>query len=112
MSKLIQNVAFNEQNVAVFPPMRLEHRHKGTSLTALGACLVTFDEDGETATVTMEVDEVIYVIEGDLTLTVDGDGKSHVVAGVAGDVLTIKNGANVRYAGTTQTRLFLSFSPC
>lgn len=111
MPKLVNNVGFNEEHVFVFSPMRLQHRQKDTSLDVLGACVVTFDSDDSTDQVVMEVEEVIYVVDGELTLSVEEPEASYTVTGVPGDVLTLERGAKVRYTGSPATKLFLTFGP-
>jgi ethanolamine utilization protein EutQ (cupin superfamily) len=106
--RLVNNIPFDSNNTTSWPPLRTDDRHKNSTLTAFGPGFLSFDEQGETEKVTMQFDEALYVISGELVLLVNDE---YTVTGVPGDVLTIDKGATVRYAGTKETRAFLCVGP-
>lgn len=58
---------------------------------------------GETPLKTLDYDEVIHVLQG--TLTVHSDGAA--LSASAGDVLALRRGSTVRYAGTDAEFFFV-----
>jgi ethanolamine utilization protein EutQ (cupin superfamily) len=107
----VRKLAFDAAHTTPWGPAHVEDRHKNADLTALGASFVAFDEDGETERWTYERDELLYVVEGELEVTIfHGDG-TNSIDGSPGDLIQIKQGADLQYRGTKGTRLLLAFAP-
>jgi ethanolamine utilization protein EutQ (cupin superfamily) len=100
-----------EEHDAAFGPAMIEHRTANTGLTQLGSYFMVFhsDEPGEPWTVQYE--ETIYVVEGQMRLVVLEDGGERTVAADVGDLVVLPKGSTVRYGASTGTRLLLSISP-
>ncbi|WP_172653033.1 hypothetical protein [Rhodococcus opacus] len=110
-SVTVRNIAYDGTNTTYFEPVEVDHRTTGSGLNELGGVFMTFDRDGRTEPWTLRYEEVIYVVSGQLTLTVAAEGEESVVSGVEGDVITLHKGSTVRYGGTQGTRLFVSLVP-
>lgn len=110
---VVRTMVLDEAEVTRFEPARVEHVTAAASgLERLGAVFMTFENDGDTDPWTLRYEEVIYVVRGQLRVTVIGDLVAEtVLVGNSGDVLTLHQGATVRYAGTPGTRLFVALVP-
>jgi ethanolamine utilization protein EutQ (cupin superfamily) len=110
---IVRAMVLDDAVVTRFEPARVEHVTAAASgLEHLGAVFMTFDGDGDTEPWTLQYEEVIYVVSGQVKVTVVGDGVAETVrTGATGDVLTLHQGATVRYAGTPGTRLFVALVP-
>jgi ethanolamine utilization protein EutQ (cupin superfamily) len=107
----VRKMALDPANLTQFEPTRVDHITAGSGLHDLGCVFMTFDRDGRTEPWTLRYEEVIFVVSGELTLTVIEDGAESIVTGHESDVLTLHKGATVRYGGTKGTRLFVSLYP-
>lgn len=103
----VRNMPFNEEYTGSNGPVAIDRRSKPTNLSELSAGFVTFTETGATEPWTLPYEEAFYVIEGELTLVLDGER----ITGRAGDVLTLEEGVTVVYEGTAGTRAFFSLVP-
>lgn len=88
-------------------PLAVDRRSRGSALTALAGGFAEFTDSSPAEPTTLPYEELLYVIEGEITLTV-GD---QVITGSTGDFLTLEKGATVVFAGTPGTRLFYAVSP-
>ncbi|WP_203457460.1 cupin domain-containing protein, partial [Mycolicibacterium sp. CBMA 361] len=105
----VRKLAFDAAQITPWGPAHVEDRYKDADLTALGASFVVFDEEGETERWTYERDELLYVVEGELHVTIfDCDG---TIDCGPGDLIQIKKGSDLSYRGTKGTRLLLAFAP-
>jgi ethanolamine utilization protein EutQ (cupin superfamily) len=100
-----------EEHDAAFGPAMIEHRTANSGLTQLGSYFMVFhsDEPGEPWTVQYE--EAIYVVEGQMRLLVLEDGGERTVVADVGDLVVLPTGSTVRYGASTGTRLLLSIAP-
>lgn len=89
-------------------PARVEDRHANSDLTTIGASVVVFDEDGMTERWIYTHEELLYVIEGEITLFLF-DGGEKKIDGRSGDLFQITTGSDLQYLGTKGTRLLLAF---
>jgi ethanolamine utilization protein EutQ (cupin superfamily) len=110
-TRLVRTIPFDSEQTSPAPPGYTEDRYKSSQLTEMGPAFLVFDEAGETDHWTLHYEEVLYVVEGELTLTVTEADETYTVVGAPGDVLTIGKGAKVGYAGTKGTRVFVVFTP-
>jgi ethanolamine utilization protein EutQ (cupin superfamily) len=110
-NRLVRNIAFDGSATTDFAPTRTDDRYKNSPLTELGPAFLTFEESGHTDRWTLKYEEVLYVVDGELSLTVLDDEEEYTVTGRTGDVITIGKGATVRYGGTRGTRVFVAFTP-
>ncbi|GAA4013582.1 hypothetical protein [Streptomyces plumbiresistens] len=110
-TQLVRNIPFDGEATTEFTPSRTDDRYKNSHLTELGPAFLTFEEGGHTDRWTLRYEEVLYVVDGELTLSVTEGEKEYTVTGAKGDVLAIGKGATVRYGGTKGTRVFVAFTP-
>lgn len=103
----VRNMPFDAEFTASNGPLAIDRRSKPSGLRELSAGFVEFTETGATEPWTLPYEEVLYVVQGELTLT---HGEEQVVA-QAGDLVTLEKGATVVYAGTAGTRLVFSLVP-
>jgi len=103
----VQNVLFDAANSATNGPASVDRRTKSSGLIDLSAGIITFTESGATDPWTLPYEEVIYVIEGHVTVHHDG----RTIEGHVGDVLTLEKGITVVYEGTSGTRAFFALVP-
>ncbi|MBO9523120.1 MAG: DUF861 domain-containing protein [Nocardioidaceae bacterium] len=103
----VRNLPFDAEFTARNGPAAIDRRSKPSGLTELSAGFLEFTETGATEPWTLPYEEVLYVIEGELTLTHEG---TDIVA-KTGDLVTLEKGATVVYAGTQGTRLLFSLVP-
>lgn len=108
---LVIKPEFDSAHVLDFGPARNEHRTKGCGLTQLGTYFMTFDTDELTDPWTVQYEETLFVIEGRLTLVLDGSDADQEFVGEPGELLVLPIGTTVRYGGTPGTRLLLSIAP-
>jgi ethanolamine utilization protein EutQ len=106
-SNVVRVMPFDAEFTAENGPVKVDRRTKPSGLTELSAGFVTFPEGGATDPWTLPYEEVFYVIEGELTLHLEG---RPIVAG-AGEVVTLEKGVTVVYEGTPGTRAFFSLVP-
>ncbi len=110
-TRLVRNIPFDSGQVSPAPPAHTEDRYKDSQLTAMGPAFMVFDEPGETDHWTLNYEEILYVVEGELTLTVTEEAETYEVVAAVGDLITIGKGAKVGYAGTKGTRVLVVFTP-
>lgn len=108
----VQNIVYNPTNVTTYERTHTDDRYKSSALTVMGPSFMTWDETGSAGRFTVNYEEVIYVVEGDVTLTFyPQDREPEVISAVAGDVVTITAGSNLDYTGTKGSKIFVVFSP-
>jgi ethanolamine utilization protein EutQ (cupin superfamily) len=110
-ARLVRTIPFDSEQVSPIPPIHIEDRYKQSQLTGMGPSFMVFDEAGETDHWDIAFEEILYVVEGQLSLTVTEAGSTYTVQGAAGELITIGKGATVGYAGTQGTRVLVVFSP-
>ena len=103
----VRVMPFDAEFTAENGPVKVDRRTKPSGLTELSAGFVTFPEGGATDPWTLPYEEVFYVIEGELTLHLDG----RPTVAAAGEVVTLEKGATVVYEGAPGTRAFFSLVP-
>lgn len=103
----VRNMPFDPEHTGVNGPVAIDRRSKPSRLSELSAGFVTFTEAGATEPWTLPYEEAFYVVEGELTLVLDGER----ITAVAGEVLTLEKGVTVVYEGTEGTRAFFSLVP-
>ena len=103
----VRNMPFDAGFTAANGPMTIDRRSKPSSLTELSTGFVEFAETGAAEPWTLPYEETLYVIQGELTLTCDGEK----IVGNPGDLITLERGSTVVYAGTAGTRLVFSLVP-
>lgn len=103
----VRLMPFNAEFTAENGPIKVDRRSKPSALTELSAGFVTFPDGGRSEPWTLPYEEVLYVIEGTLTLHV---GDEAVVA-ETDELVTLENGATVVYEGTPGTRVLFSLVP-
>ncbi|MEU0403835.1 cupin domain-containing protein [Streptomyces sp. NPDC006197] len=90
-----------------YGPLALDRRSRASALTDLAGGFAEFTDSTPAEPATLPYEELLYVIEGEVTLTV-GD---QVIVGSTGDFITLEKGATVVFAGTAGTRLFYAVTP-
>jgi ethanolamine utilization protein EutQ (cupin superfamily) len=109
--RTVEKLDFDPARITPLGPAHTEDRYETSRLSALGPAFMVFDHAGSTERWTLGYEEVVYVVSGELTLSVFAGAESYHVAGSSGDVITIGKGSTVEYAGTAGTRLFVCFAP-
>ena len=103
----VRNIAHDPALTEVHGPLHVDQRTRASGLVDLAAGFVDFPAGGTSALWTTPYEEVIYVIDGELTVVA---GEQSVL-GRPGDVLTIAKGTTVTYGGTPGTRVLFSLVP-
>lgn len=112
MSKpIVKSIPFDEKRITVYATSRTDDRYKESQLSSMGPSFMSFDEAGSAGRFTINYEEIIYVVSGELTLTVYNEDEPYTLKAAQGDVVTISAGSNLDYSGTKDTRLFVVFSP-
>jgi ethanolamine utilization protein EutQ len=106
-SNPVRMMPFDEAFTAENGPVKVDRRSKPSELVELSAGFVTFPAGGATDPWTLPYEEVFYVVEGELTIHLDG---TPIIA-AAGDVVTLEKGVTVVYEGAPGTRAFFSLVP-
>jgi ethanolamine utilization protein EutQ (cupin superfamily) len=109
--RLVQNIPFDGAATTEFAPAVGDDRYKNSPLTDLGPAFMTWDQEGTTDEWTIGYEEVLYIVSGELTLSVREDGQAYTVTANQGDVVALSRGATARYHGTEGTRAFVCFTP-
>src|SRR5947209_3938880 len=107
----VRNLPFDSERVARWGPMLNDYRSAVSGLEELGATFMTFDDEMASDWTTLAYEEVIYVISGNVSLTVREGQREMTVRGAAGDLLTLQKGASVRYSGTMGSRSLVCYVP-
>jgi len=108
----VKNIPFNAEQVTTYERTHTDDRYKSSSLKVMGPSFMTWDEHGSAGRFTINYEEVIYVVEGEVTLTFYPEGAApEVISAVPGDVVTITAGSNLDYSGTKGSKIFVVFSP-
>lgn len=108
----VKKLEYDADKVTSYTRTHTDDRYKGSSLEVMGPCFMAWDQDGSAGRFTVNYEEVIYVIEGQVTLTSYSKGADpEVIVALPGDVVTIPVGSDLDYSGTKGTRLFVVFSP-
>lgn len=94
-----------------FGPCMIEHRTAGTGLSQLGTYFMVYDSDGHSEPWTLQYEETVYVIEGQVRLIAIENDTDREVTGNPGDLIVLPKGTTVRYGAAVGTRLLLSISP-
>jgi ethanolamine utilization protein EutQ len=103
----VRNLPFDSSLAERHGPLLVDQRTRASGLVDLAAGFVDFPDGGTSAEWTTPYEEVIHVLAGELSVTVD----TQIVRGRPGDVLTIAKGTTVTYGGTRGTRVFFSLVP-
>lgn len=103
----VRTLPFDADYTATNGPVTIDRRSEPSGLTELSAGFVTFTETGATDPWTLPYEESFYVIEGEMTVILDGER----ITARAGEVLTLERGVSVVYEGTEGTRAFFSLVP-
>jgi ethanolamine utilization protein EutQ (cupin superfamily) len=112
MSKpAVKKLPFDAQRVTRYRRTHTDDRYKNSDLTSFGPTFMVWDEEGSAGRFTINYEEVIYVVEGELTLTVYIDDQPEVITGAPGDVIAITKGSDLDYSGAKGTRIFVVFGP-
>lgn len=98
---------FNANFTAKNGPIDIERRSMPNGLKELSAGMVRFPDGGRSEPWTLPYEETFYVIEGELSLHVDGQ----TVVVPAGEVVTLEKGCTVEYEGTVGTVAFFCLVP-
>jgi ethanolamine utilization protein EutQ (cupin superfamily) len=109
--RMVQNLQFNPEHTTDYGSQHTEDRYKTSPLKELGPAFYVFDEDSETAQLTLGYEELLYIVEGQMTLTVMEGDQTYSVQGGPGDVLAISKGSTLSYAAIKGTRAFVTFTP-
>jgi ethanolamine utilization protein EutQ (cupin superfamily) len=108
----VKNIPFNAEQVTTYERTHTDDRYKSSSLKVMGPSFMTWDKDGSAGRFTINYEEIIYVVEGEVTLTFYSEGGApEVISAVPGDVVTITAGSNLDYSGTKGSKIFVVFSP-
>ena len=108
----VKNIPFDPEQITTYPRTHTDDRYKNSSLKIIGPSFMTWDEDGSAGRFSVNYEEVVYVVEGDVALTFYPESaEPKVITGVAGDVITIASGSNLDYSGTKGSKIFVVFSP-
>jgi ethanolamine utilization protein EutQ (cupin superfamily) len=109
--RTVANAAYNADHVTTWKSLHTEDRYKNGTLKELGFSFLVYDSDTVTSKMRLDYEEVIHVVDGDVTLTVYVDAETYTVSGQPGDVLTIGKGSIVTYTAPKGTRLFVAVAP-
>ncbi|MGB3374990.1 MAG: cupin domain-containing protein [Microbacterium sp.] len=107
----VRNLPFNPEFTTDYGDQHTDDRYRSSRLTLAGPVFYMFKEDSSTGPITMDYEEIQYVIEGEMTLTVDQDGTAYSVVGKPGDVLSIERGSTVTFSAPKGTRCLVVISP-
>jgi len=108
----VKNIPFDPEQITTYTRTHTDDRYKNSSLKVIGPSFMTWDQGGSAGRYTVNYEEVVYVVEGEVTFTFyPEDAEPQVITGVAGDVITIVAGSNLDYSGTKGTKIFVVFSP-
>ncbi|MGD6741811.1 cupin domain-containing protein [Streptomyces sp. BH106] len=108
----VKKIPFDATQITRYARTHTDDRYKSSSLKVMGPSFMTWDEDGSAGRFTINYEEVIYVVEGEITLTFHPeDAEPEVITAVPGDVVTITAGSNLDYTGTKGSKMFVVFSP-
>jgi ethanolamine utilization protein EutQ (cupin superfamily) len=107
----VQSLPFNPDHTTDYGAQHTDDRYKSSSLKSLGTSFYVFNEDSSTGTLTLGYEELLYIIEGEMTLTVTENGDTYTVEGKPGDVLAIEKDSTLSYAATNGTRALVVFTP-
>jgi ethanolamine utilization protein EutQ (cupin superfamily) len=108
----VKKIPFNDKQITTYTRTHTDDRYKSSSLTSMGPAFMTWDEDGSAGRYTINYEEIIYVVAGEVTLTFHPeDAEPEVITAVPGDVVTIAAGTNLDYTGTKGSKMFVVFSP-
>lgn len=108
----VQKLVHDPTNVTTYERTHTDDRYKNSALSVMGPSFMTWDEAGSAGRFTINYEEIIYVVEGEVTLTFYPEGREpEVIGAVAGDVVTISAGSNLDYTGTKGSKIFVVFSP-
>jgi ethanolamine utilization protein EutQ (cupin superfamily) len=108
----VQKIDHDPTNVTTYERTHTDDRYKRSALSVMGPSFMTWDEAGSAGRFTINYEEIIYVVEGEVTLTFYPQGREpEVIHAVAGDVVTITAGSNLDYTGTKGSKIFVVFSP-
>jgi ethanolamine utilization protein EutQ (cupin superfamily) len=108
----VKKVPFDRDKVTTYERTHTDDRYQSTSLTSMGPAFMVWDEDGSAGRFTINYEEVIYVVEGEVTLTFYPQGtEPEVIDARPGDVVSITAGSNLDYTGTKGSKIFVVFSP-
>jgi ethanolamine utilization protein EutQ (cupin superfamily) len=108
----VKKIPFNAEQVTTYVRTHTDDRYKSSSLTSMGPSFMTWDEAGSAGRFTINYEEIIHVVEGEVTLTFYPEGaEPEVITAVPGDVVVVSAGSNLDYTGTRGSKIFVVFSP-
>ncbi|MEU0190948.1 aspartate/glutamate racemase family protein [Streptomyces afghaniensis] len=102
---------FDESRAKPFGPAVIEHRTAQSEFGELGTYFMTFPDGGHADPWTLQYEESIYVISGEASLLVVGEGGETDMRVGADELIALPKGVTVRYGGEPGTRLLLSIAP-
>ncbi|MGV9868383.1 cupin domain-containing protein [Rhodococcus koreensis] len=103
----VQSMPFNPEFTDTHGPIVIDRRSRASALTELAVGFAEFAVTGAIEPSALPYEEVLYVLEGELTLT---QGEEKLVC-TTGELITLEAGAVVTVAGTAGTRLLYSLTP-
>ena len=107
MSKPVQIPPLDPDFTDTVGPMQVSRRTKAVGLTELGAGYAVFTEAGTLGPEPLPYEEMLYILEGKMTVTFDDD---EVVAG-PGEMLVLRKGTVASFTAPQGTRLVYSLVP-
>lgn len=93
------------------PAAKLEHRTGSSQFQQLGTYFMNFHDTGLSDPWTIQYEETVYVIEGQVTVVIHEDDQRKTVTADKDELLALPKGTTVQYGGTPGTRLLLSIAP-
>ncbi|MEU9456102.1 aspartate/glutamate racemase family protein [Streptomyces sp. NPDC048277] len=102
---------YDESSGKPFGPATIEHRTAQAGFSRLGTYFMNFPDGGHADPWRLEYEESIYVISGEASMLVVGDGGETELRAGAGELIALPKGSTVRYGGEPGTRLLLSIAP-
>lgn len=108
----VKKLEFDPVMVTRYERTHTDDRYKSSSLEVMGPSFMTWDEEGSAGRFTIDYEEIVYVVAGEVTLTFHPEGAApEVVTALPGDVVAISAGSNLDYSATKGSKIFVVFSP-
>lgn len=108
MTKPVDIIEFHAEQTSSFAPFVLDRRSRATNLAELSAGFLVSEKGGRGEPWTLAYDEVLYGIEG--TVTVHVEGQDPVVIR-PGDFATLARGTTVVYEASPGSRALYAVAP-
>ncbi|MBT2275646.1 cupin domain-containing protein [Rhodococcus qingshengii] len=109
--RTVKNLPFDPEFTTDYGDQHTDDRYKSSRLKSFGPVFYMFKKDSSTGPETMDYEEIHYVIEGEMTLTVEQDGETYSVVGKPGEILSIEKGSTVTISASKGTRTLCVVSP-